>query len=194
MTEVRNRGVSWTRSTLSGVEVTKLMRRHRKTIGELSFRLGVSQKRLREVRDQGRSDPYAVRDWLEAIVGEDVGPLPTRYRIKHGREECSCGQCDYRREVGDLLRQGQKDVEEAFGLGCEARHERQGGTEFLESHTLEFLGLFFVDSGDRSEIFALLPHLRGLSQVLFDLFMDLGDLGLDLLLGLDSPPRPREIP
>jgi len=93
--------VSWTRSTLSGVEVTKLMRRHRKTIGELSFRLGISKKRLRQVRDQGLSDPYAVRDWLEAIVGEDVGPLPTRYRIKHWTEESSCAQCGYPMDVGD---------------------------------------------------------------------------------------------
>jgi hypothetical protein len=101
MAEVGKRGVSWTRSTLSGVELTKLMRRHRKTIGELSFRLGISQKRIRQLRDQGLSDPYAVRDWLEAIVGDDVGPLPERYRIRHWTEEGSCGQCGYPMDTGD---------------------------------------------------------------------------------------------
>lgn len=101
MAEVRRSGVSWTTASLSGVEVKALMRRHHKTIEELSFRLGISQKRLREVREKGLSDNLAVRDWLEAVTGEDVGPLPERYYIKHWTEEGSCGECGYPMDVGD---------------------------------------------------------------------------------------------
>jgi hypothetical protein len=101
MAEVRKRGVSWTKSSLSGVEIRNLMRRHRKTIDELSFRLGISKKRLRELRKHGLSAPCAVRDWLEAVTGEDVGPLPERYHIKHWTEEGGCAQCGYPMDCGD---------------------------------------------------------------------------------------------
>ncbi len=101
MAEVRQSGVSWSKSSLSGIEVKALMRRHRKTIEELSFRMGITQKRLREVREKGLHDVYALRDWLEAVTGEDVGPLPERYYIRHWTEEGSCRECGYPMDVGE---------------------------------------------------------------------------------------------
>ncbi len=101
MAEVRKDGVLWTKSSLSGLEVIGLMRRHRKTIEELSFRMGIPQKRIRRIREMGVSDSLAVRDWLEAVTGEDVGPLPERYYIKHWTEEGSCAECGYPMDVRD---------------------------------------------------------------------------------------------
>ena len=102
MAEVRRTGAYWTKSSLAGDEVVSLMRRHKKSIEGLSFRIGISQKRLREVREKGLHDPYVVRDWIEAITGEDVGPLPERYRMRHHTEEDSCAQCGYPMDVGDF--------------------------------------------------------------------------------------------
>ncbi|HMP71428.1 MAG TPA: hypothetical protein PKA76_18920, partial [Pirellulaceae bacterium] len=88
-------------TTLSGKQVVQLMRKHKKTIESLAFRLGTSQKRVREAREAGLSDPLAVRDWMEAITGDDPGPLPERYRINHITEESNCNNCGYPMGVGD---------------------------------------------------------------------------------------------
>lgn len=87
--------------TLTGHEICRLMRKHKKTISKLSFLLGITAKRIREVRTSGLQDPLAVRDWYEAITGEDPGPIPSSYRIKHHTEEASCGYCGCPLYVGD---------------------------------------------------------------------------------------------
>lgn len=81
--------------SMTGQEVVVLMRQHKKTISLLAFRLGTSQKRVREVRQHGLYDPLAVRDWIEAITGTDPGPIPERYRINGNREETECAFCGY---------------------------------------------------------------------------------------------------
>ncbi len=87
--------------SLTGQEICRLMRKHKKTIKGLSFALGITCKRIREVRLRGLNDPLAVRDWYEGITGEDPGPLPASYRINHQREEASCGYCGCPLYVGD---------------------------------------------------------------------------------------------
>lgn len=86
---------------LSGDELCRLMRKHKKTIKQLSFLLGITCKRIREVRAKGLDDPLAVRDWLERITGEDPGPIAASYRINHHNEEASCGHCGCPLYVGD---------------------------------------------------------------------------------------------
>lgn len=87
---------------LSGNQIVRLMRKHHKTIEGLSFRMGISQKRIRECREHGLKDPLAVRDWLEAITGEDPGPLPEAYRIGSPLEEDCCNFCGYPLGIGDI--------------------------------------------------------------------------------------------
>ena len=60
---------------LPGHELVALMQRHKVTIGELAKRTGITQKRIRQAREQGLSDPNAVRDWVQAIRGRDSGPV-----------------------------------------------------------------------------------------------------------------------
>ena len=60
---------------LSGREIIKLMNRHHITIRELSHRMGITMKRIREVRRDGLRDPGFIRDWIEAITGDDPGPI-----------------------------------------------------------------------------------------------------------------------
>ena len=93
MAEVTQRGCLWIKQELTGEELTRLMRRHHKTIAGLAFRMGITQKRIRQVRDKGLVDANVVRDWLEAIIGEDPGPLPERFRIRRHTEESVCGYC-----------------------------------------------------------------------------------------------------
>jgi hypothetical protein len=99
--EVTRRGWILMNTRLTGQEVVALMRRHKKTIGGLAFIMGVSQKRIRHVRARGIDNPHAVRDWLEAITGEDPGPLPERYRIRRHIEEAFCDDCGCPLHVGD---------------------------------------------------------------------------------------------
>ena len=86
---------------LSGEDVCRLMRKHKKSIRQLSFVLGITCKGIREVRAKGLQDPLAVRDWLQHITGEDPGPIPETYRINRHTEEASCCYCGCPLYVGD---------------------------------------------------------------------------------------------
>jgi hypothetical protein len=86
---------------LSGHEVVRMMRQHGMTIQKLAFRLGKTQKRVRQVRSEGLQDPLAVRDWWEAITGEDPGPLPERFDLTHVAHEEPCRWCGYPLGVGE---------------------------------------------------------------------------------------------
>jgi|GEM_PF-778497 len=88
-------------SKLSGGEVIRLMRKHKVTIEQLAFRLGSTMKRVREIRQKGLAKATVVRDWIQAITGEDPGPIPDKYRINNRQEEGSCGFCGYPLYVGD---------------------------------------------------------------------------------------------
>jgi len=66
-------------SCLSGKEIVGLMRKHKVTIAKLSFRLGTSMKRVRQIREQGLSQALAVRDWIQAITG--IGPRPDSGKV-----------------------------------------------------------------------------------------------------------------
>jgi hypothetical protein len=89
------------KTTLTGNDIVRLMRKHKKTIELLAFRLGTTQKRVRKVREVGLSNPLAVRDWIQAITDIDPGPLPEIYRINRIDQEGSCNFCGYPMGVGD---------------------------------------------------------------------------------------------
>jgi hypothetical protein len=93
MAEVTHERCYWITCRLSGDEIKSLMRRNKKTISGLAFTMGITQKRVREVRERGIEDKNGVRDWLEFITGEDPGPLPERYRIRSRNESFDCPQC-----------------------------------------------------------------------------------------------------
>ena len=63
------------RVPLTGQQVTSLMRQYRVTIRALSQRTGITQKRIRQVRSTGLCKRNAIRDWIEAITGQDPGPI-----------------------------------------------------------------------------------------------------------------------
>ena len=88
-------------ASLTGPDVVRLMRKHRMTIAGLALRLGFTQKRVRLIRSAGIQDPHVIRDWMEAITGEDPGPLPERYRVNGIREETECCFCGYPLFNGD---------------------------------------------------------------------------------------------
>ncbi len=52
---------------LTSKEIQSLMRQHRKTISGLALQWGLTQKRVRHVRNNGVSGEAFVRDWLEII-------------------------------------------------------------------------------------------------------------------------------
>lgn len=58
---------------LSGPALCKVMRQHRVTIAELKARTGITMKVIRERRETGLTNPYSIRDWLQAITGTDPG-------------------------------------------------------------------------------------------------------------------------
>ena len=80
-------------SALSGAEIVSLMRKHKVTIEALAFRLGTTQKRVRKIRNTKLDDPLAVRDWIQAITGEDPGPIPQKVCIHSRQEEGDCCFC-----------------------------------------------------------------------------------------------------
>lgn len=88
-------------SSLSGQQIVWLMQRCGVTVEKLAFRLGCTMARVREVRERGLGDLLVVRDWIEAITGEDPGPLPVRYRLKNPSQEETCRWCGYPMAVGE---------------------------------------------------------------------------------------------
>jgi hypothetical protein len=120
LAEVRSSGSVVFRQELRGEEVKTLMRRYHKTILQLAFVMGITQKRIRAVRSAGLLDRNAVRDWLEAITGLDPGPLPERYRISRRDEEADCCDCAYPLGVGD------EAYEYALGAFCSVTCCRAG--------------------------------------------------------------------
>jgi len=56
---------------MTGKTLIRTMRQHRVTIAELANRLGMPRSRIRLRRQTGLRDPHALRDWLQAITGED---------------------------------------------------------------------------------------------------------------------------
>jgi hypothetical protein len=60
---------------IAGEAISRLMRKHKVTIRELAERTGITMKRIRQVRAIGLEDRLAIRDWIEAIVGSDPGPM-----------------------------------------------------------------------------------------------------------------------
>jgi hypothetical protein len=58
---------------LSGPDLCKVMRQHKVTIAELKARTGITMKVIRQRRESGLANPYAIRDWLQAITGTDPG-------------------------------------------------------------------------------------------------------------------------
>lgn len=122
--ELRQHGSVHVKPDLSGQEVKRLMRRHHTTIAELAFRMGITQRRIRDVREQGIRGAELVRDWIQGITDVDVGPLPERYRIRNRLEECQCGFCGYPLYVGDVA---YEYVSEAFcSVTCCRRSRRWG--------------------------------------------------------------------
>ena len=88
-------------SLLTGSKLVDLMRDHNLTIAELAFRLGSTQKRVRQIRETGLHDPNVIRDWIEAVKGQDPGRLPERYHINGIADETECGFCGCPLVYGD---------------------------------------------------------------------------------------------
>lgn len=88
--------------SLSGRDIVRLMRKHQKSISALAFRMGITQKRIRQVRSKGLANAGLVRDWMEAITGIDPGPISTRYIVKDITEEGCCSQCGSPLETTDV--------------------------------------------------------------------------------------------
>jgi predicted transcriptional regulator len=57
---------------ISGSTIKAMMRSHRVTIATLAERLGVTQKRVRQVREQGLDSYLHYCDWHEAITGINI--------------------------------------------------------------------------------------------------------------------------
>jgi len=60
---------------LPGKRLIYLMRVNRVSIRELSQRMGITQKRIRLRREIGLDGRELIRDWIQAIIGSDPGPL-----------------------------------------------------------------------------------------------------------------------
>lgn len=97
-------------ATLSGRDLIRLMRQYRVTIADLAIRIGVTQRRVRELRQAGIDNPWVIRDWIEAITGQDPGPVPERIRINGIREEAECCFCGYPLYNGDEAWDFQNEV------------------------------------------------------------------------------------
>lgn len=86
-------GTSKFPAQLAGKEIVGLMRKHRVKIRSLAYRLGTTLKRIREIRSKGLDCPLAVRDWIQAITGDDPGPIPEPVRITLEDREPKCEFC-----------------------------------------------------------------------------------------------------
>jgi hypothetical protein len=129
MVDVQARGCCWSRRKLGGKEVQSLMRRHHKTIAGLARQMQVTQKRVRYVREHGILNALFLRDWLEAIIDEDVGPLPERQFIRVPDERCST--------CNDPLTRGRLAYQYGGDAFCSVeccRSERGWGDESVRSH------------------------------------------------------------
>ena len=82
-------------SILTSEELISLMRKHSITIPVLAAKVGLSQRRVRLLRHTGLTDAAVIRDWLEAITGQDPGPVPKRCRIENVYEGAECHSCRY---------------------------------------------------------------------------------------------------
>ena len=82
-------------SMLTGEDIVRLMRKHRMTIPILASQLGLSQRRVRLLKHTGLTDAAVIRDWLEAITGQDPGPVPKRSKIENQYEGADCYFCGY---------------------------------------------------------------------------------------------------
>lgn len=58
---------------ITGPSIVKLMRMHGKTIRGVAVSMGITQKRVRQVRDRGVKGEAFVQDWMEAIAGDFKG-------------------------------------------------------------------------------------------------------------------------
>ena len=82
-------------SILTGEDMISLMRKHRITISVLAVKVGSSQRRVRLLRHTGLIDAAVIRDWLEAITGQDPGPVPRCCKIENAYEGAECHFCRY---------------------------------------------------------------------------------------------------
>jgi hypothetical protein len=57
---------------ITGSDIVRLMRKHGKTIRGLAGAMGITHKRVRQVRAEGVIGEHFVRDWIEAISGEPM--------------------------------------------------------------------------------------------------------------------------
>lgn len=57
---------------ISGQTIKSMVRTHRVTIAALAGRLGITQKRVRQVRERGLDDYLRYCDWHEAITGINI--------------------------------------------------------------------------------------------------------------------------
>ena len=60
---------------LEGRAIVTLMRQTKTTIKQLSQRMGITMKRIRQVRSDGLKGRALIRDWVQGISGEDPGNL-----------------------------------------------------------------------------------------------------------------------
>jgi len=56
---------------MEGKELVRLMRANHVTIRELSGRMQITQKRIREVRESGLVGRELIRDWIQGVIGHD---------------------------------------------------------------------------------------------------------------------------
>jgi len=59
---------------MNGKQIINLMRINKITIRQLAARMGITIKRIREVRKSGITHLYTIRDWKQGITGVDPGP------------------------------------------------------------------------------------------------------------------------
>jgi transcriptional regulator with XRE-family HTH domain len=57
--------------SLSGPQVVRMMRENGLTIPQLAKRMGITQARVKKVREDGVTGEAFVRDWVEGITGTD---------------------------------------------------------------------------------------------------------------------------
>ena len=59
-----------TQKALSGKQIVRLMRQHKRRIAELAVCMQITQVRVREVRAKGVEGQFLVMDWLQGITGD----------------------------------------------------------------------------------------------------------------------------